>query len=90
MPREQVLALGVALMAGGALFAVWTTSLARALGATVDGPRSAPACAAAVGLSGLLLAVPLGSWFLFARLTAARAAPDIRWAVIDTPWWAGC
>ncbi|SOE07820.1 M48 family metalloprotease [Streptomyces sp. Ag109_G2-15] len=87
VPREQVLALGVVLVAGGALFALWTTSLARALGATVDGPRSAPACAAAVGLSGLLLAVPLGSWFLFARLTAARAAPDIRWAVIDTPWW---
>ncbi|MFD5794631.1 M48 family metalloprotease [Streptomyces diastatochromogenes] len=87
VPREQVLALGVVLMAGGALFALWTTSLARALGATVDGPRSAPACAAAVGLSGLLLAVPLGSWFLFARLTAARADPDIRWAVIDTPWW---
>ncbi|MFF8424070.1 M48 family metalloprotease [Streptomyces sp. NPDC016566] len=87
VPRVQALALGVALVVGGALFALWSTSLARALGATVDGPRSAPACAAAVGLSGLLLAVPLGSWFLFARLTAARAAPGIRWAVIDTPWW---
>ncbi|MFE1312925.1 M48 family metalloprotease [Streptomyces sp. NPDC058755] len=86
-PLVQALALGVVLVVGGALFALWSTSLARALGATVDGPRSAPFCAAAVGLSGLLLAVPLGSWFLFARLTAARAAPDIRWAVIDTPWW---
>ncbi|MFF5012739.1 M48 family metalloprotease [Streptomyces sp. NPDC001165] len=87
VPRVQALALGVVLVVGGALLALWSTSLARALGATVDGPRSAPFCAAAVGLSGLLLAVPLGSWFLFARLTAARAAPDIRWAVIDTPWW---
>ncbi|MGW2706856.1 M48 family metalloprotease [Streptomyces sp. NPDC001340] len=87
VPRVQALALGVVLVAGGGLFALWSTSLARALGATVNGPRSAPACAAAVGLSGLLLAVPLGSWFLFARLTAARATPDIRWAVIDTPWW---
>ncbi|MEU5098071.1 M48 family metalloprotease [Streptomyces sp. NPDC020996] len=87
VPHGQALALGAVLVAGGALFALWTTSLARALGATVDGPRSASVCAAVVGLSGLLLAVPLGSWFLVARLTAARAAPDIRWAVIDTPWW---
>ncbi|MEU1403065.1 M48 family metalloprotease [Streptomyces sp. NPDC005728] len=87
VPRGQTLALGAALVAGGALFALWTTSLARALGATVDGSRSAAPCAAAVGLSGVLLAVPLSSWFLFARLTAAGAAPDIRWAVVDTPWW---
>ncbi|WP_329222551.1 hypothetical protein OG352_35490 [Streptomyces sp. NBC_01485] len=87
-PRPQVLGLALALVIGGALFATWTTSLARAVRATVTGPRSAPACAAAVALSGLLIAVPLGSWFLFARLTAARAAPDIRWGVIDTTWWA--
>ncbi|MFI1761198.1 M48 family metalloprotease [Streptomyces sp. NPDC020800] len=87
VPRGQALALGAVLMAGGALFALWTTSLARALGATVEGPRSGLVCAAAAGLAGLLLAVPLGSWFLFARLTAARAAPGIRWAVLDTPWW---
>ncbi|MFI1921762.1 hypothetical protein [Streptomyces sp. NPDC020377] len=87
-PRAQVLALTVVLMIGGALFATWSTSLARAARAEVTGPRSAPACAAAVVLSGLLVAVPLGSWFLFARLVAARAAPDIRWSVIATPWWA--
>ncbi|MFI5468604.1 hypothetical protein ACIA6D_00065 [Streptomyces cacaoi] len=86
-PRAQVLALTVALMIGGALFATWTTSLARAARATVTGPHSAPACTAAIVLSGLLAAVPLGSWFLFARLVAARAAPDIRWSVIATPWW---
>ncbi|MFE6821061.1 hypothetical protein [Streptomyces sp. NPDC057690] len=86
-PRAQVLALTVALMIGGALFATWSTSLARAARAEVTGPHSAPACAAAVVLSGLLVAVPLGSWFLFARLAAARAAPDIRWSVIATPWW---
>ncbi|KQX78559.1 M48 family metalloprotease [Streptomyces sp. Root1310] len=86
-PRAQVLALAVALMIGGALFATWTTSLARAARAEVTGPRSAPACAAAVVVSGLLMAVPLGSWFLFARLVAASAAPDIRWSVIATPWW---
>ncbi|MFI1034544.1 M48 family metalloprotease [Streptomyces sp. NPDC020951] len=87
-PRAQVLALATALVIGGALFGVWSTALARAARAAVAGPRSAPACAAAVVLSGLLTAVPLGSWFLFARLTAARATPDIRWSVIDTPWWA--
>ncbi|SEQ18760.1 Peptidase family M48 [Streptomyces sp. yr375] len=87
-PRPQVLGLALALVIGGALYATWTTSLARAVRATVTGPRSAPACAAAVVLSGLLIAVPLGSWFLFARLTAARATSDIRWGVIDTPWWA--
>ncbi|WP_062644265.1 M48 family metalloprotease [Streptomyces maremycinicus] len=86
-PLAQVLALTAALVIGGALFATWTTSLARAAGAAVSGPRSAPACAAAVVLSGVLVAVPLGSWFLFARLVAARAAPDIRWSVIATPWW---
>ncbi|MEV1061871.1 M48 family metalloprotease [Streptomyces sp. NPDC050263] len=87
-PRAQVLALATSLMIGGALFGLWTTALARAARAAVTGPRSAPACAAAVVLSGLMTAVPLGSWFLFARLTAARATPDIRWSVIDTPWWA--
>ncbi|MFJ4466801.1 hypothetical protein ACIP2X_04685 [Streptomyces sp. NPDC089424] len=87
VPLAQAAALAVALVAGGALFAVWTTSLARSAGAAVSGPRSAPACAAAVVLSGLLTAVPLGSWFLFARLTAARQEQDIRWSVIDTPWW---
>ncbi|MCX5372157.1 hypothetical protein [Streptomyces sp. NBC_00103] len=86
-PPAQVLALTAALVIGGALFATWTTSLARAARAAVTGPHSAPACAAAVVLSGLLVAVPLGSWFLFARLVAARAAPDIRWSVIATPWW---
>ncbi|MGW2046099.1 M48 family metalloprotease [Streptomyces sp. NPDC001858] len=86
-PRTQVLALAATLVIGGALFGVWTTALARAARAAVTGPRSAPACAAAVVLSGLLTAVPLGSWFLFARLTAARATPDIRWSVIDTPSW---
>ncbi|MGW1721643.1 M48 family metalloprotease [Streptomyces sp. NPDC002306] len=87
VPRTQVLALAAALVIGGSLFAVWTTSLARAARATVSGPRSAPLCTAVVLLSGLLIAVPLGSWFLFARLTAARAVPDIRWSVVDSPWW---
>ncbi|MGW1541311.1 M48 family metalloprotease [Streptomyces sp. NPDC002309] len=87
VPFSQAAALAAALVAGGALFGVWTTSLARAARAAVSGPRSAPACAAAVVLSGLLTAVPLGSWFLFARLTAARQEQEIRWSVIDTPWW---
>ncbi len=87
VPPGQVLLLGLVLVVGGALFGLWSTALARSLGAAPSGPRSAPACAAAAGLSGLLLAVPLGSWFLCARLTAAGAAPDIRRAVVGTPWW---
>ncbi|GGT37116.1 M48 family metalloprotease [Streptomyces chromofuscus] len=85
-PWPRATALAAVLVAGGALYAVWTTSLARATRAAVSGPRSAPACAAAVVLSGLLVAVPLGSWFLFARLTAAGQG-HVRWGVIDTPWW---
>ncbi|MFE2583116.1 hypothetical protein [Streptomyces sp. NPDC059378] len=87
VPAAQVLALAAALVIGGALFALWTTSLARAARAAVNGPRSAALCTAVLVLSGLLLAVPLGSWFLFARLTAARAEADIRWSVVDSPWW---
>ncbi|GLP69027.1 hypothetical protein TUSST3_56500 [Streptomyces sp. TUS-ST3] len=84
-PGTHLAALAVLLVAGGALLALWNTSLARALRAGVRGPGSAPACAGAVVLAGLLTAVPLGSWFYLARLTAAGA--DTRWGVFDTPWW---
>ncbi|MFG2944795.1 hypothetical protein [Streptomyces adustus] len=86
-PMTQVLALAAVVVIGGSLFALWTTSLARAARATVTGPRSAALCTAVLVLSGVLLAVPLGSWFLFARLTAARAVAVIRWSVVDSPWW---
>ncbi|MGW1277093.1 M48 family metalloprotease [Streptomyces tsukubensis] len=80
-------ALSLALIAGGALFTTWAAALARASGAAPHGPRSGPACAAAVALSGAVLAVPLGTWFLFAALAAVEADSVPYWGAVDSRAW---
>ncbi|MEW1545282.1 M48 family metalloprotease [Streptomyces tsukubensis] len=80
-------ALSLALIAGGALFTTWAAALARAAGAAPHGPRSGPACAAAVALSGAVLALPLGTWFLFAALAAVEADSVPYWGAVDSRAW---
>lgn len=80
-------ALAAALIVGGALFATWAAALARAARASATGPRSGPACAAAVALSGAVLAVPLGTWFLFAALAAVEADSVPYWGAVDSTAW---
>ncbi|MEU9606250.1 M48 family metalloprotease [Streptomyces sp. NPDC048057] len=82
------LALALALVVGGALFTTWVAALARAARARPGGPRSAPACAAAVVLSGLVLALPLGTWFLCAALAAGNADSTAYWGALDSRGWA--
>ncbi|MEU5973216.1 hypothetical protein [Streptomyces sp. NPDC047315] len=81
------IALALVLVVGGALFTTWVAALARAARARPDGPRSAPACAAAVALSGLVLALPLGTWFLCAALAAAHADSTAYWGALDSRGW---
>ncbi|WP_186768154.1 M48 family metalloprotease [Streptomyces qinzhouensis] len=80
-------ALTLALIVGGALFTTWAAALARAAGAAPDGPRSGPACAAAVALSGAVLAMPLGTWFLLAALAAVEADSVPYWGAMDSRAW---
>ncbi|MEU3601715.1 hypothetical protein ABZ714_23795 [Streptomyces sp. NPDC006798] len=83
----RAVALAAALVVGGALFTTWAAALARAARASATGPRSGPACAAAVALSGAVLAVPLGTWFLFAALAAVEADSVPYWGAVDSTAW---
>ncbi|MFI6285502.1 M48 family metalloprotease [Streptomyces sp. NPDC051018] len=83
----RIVVLTALLVLGGAAFGHWAAALARATGATVAGRWSAPACAAAVALSGLVLAVPLGTWFTLAVVAANGGDAIGLWAVIDNPGW---
>ncbi|MGV9313083.1 M48 family metalloprotease [Streptomyces sp. NPDC003691] len=83
----RAVALALALIVGGALFTTWAAALARAARAAPDGLRSGPACAAAVVLSGAVLAVPVGTWFLFAALAAVEADSIPYWGAVDSRAW---